>query len=112
MNWLRWRSGRQNSGYYKMLLFSFWRFDCYLLKFTEGSSIKSHVDPVPGYKHYRLNILLKNAEDGGDFVCDSPLILNTKRVKFFRSDLVLHSVTKIVKGSRYVLSFGFCTNEN
>jgi hypothetical protein len=47
--WLRWQKGRQNSGYDKLLLAAVpfpIPFDCYLLRFPEGSQIPPHRDPV------------------------------------------------------------------
>ena len=76
MKLFRWEIGRQLSGYDKMfLLGSKWllMFDVYLLRFKEGSEIKAHMDKVEKGKHYRLNIVLKQAKEGGEFVCKSPL---------------------------------------
>lgn len=105
-----WKTGRQSSGYSKMaLLESLWPipFDLYLLKFPEGSEIPEHVDKVDeGFKHYRLNIILKKSLSGGEFMAEKSII-NLSRIKFFRPDISKHSVTKVVGGSRYVLSFGF-----
>ncbi|MBT8102500.1 MAG: 2OG-Fe(II) oxygenase, partial [Gammaproteobacteria bacterium] len=59
-NWLRWRSGRQASGYEKMLLLMnpfLVPFDFYLLRFREGAEVPEHTDPVTDKKHYRLNIV-------------------------------------------------------
>lgn len=85
MNWLSWSLGRQGTGYYKMLSGTArWPlpFDCYLLHYPKGSAIPAHTDPVTGKQHYRLNIVLRHAREGGDFLCDLP-IFATKRVKFF-----------------------------
>ena len=105
-----WKQGRQSSGYSKIsLLESMWPipFDLYLLKFPEGSQIPEHVDKVDeGFRHYRLNIILKKSRSGGEFVADNSII-NWPRIKFFRPNISKHSVTKVVGGSRYVLSFGF-----
>lgn len=105
-----WKQGRQSSGYSKIsLLESMWPipFDLYLLKFPEGSQIPEHVDKVDeGFRHYRLNIILKKSLSGGAFIAEQSII-NWSRVKFFRPDISKHSVTKVVGGSRYVLSFGF-----
>lgn len=106
----KWQSGRQSSGYSKIsLLESMWPipFDLYLLKFPEGSQIPEHVDKVDkGFRHYRLNIILKKSLSGGEFLSEKSII-NWSRIKFFRPDISKHSVTKVVGGSRYVLSFGF-----
>ena len=105
----RWERGRQKSGYDKMLLCgATWpiKFDTYLLKFPEGSEITSHVDKVTSGKHYRLNIVIKSAEIGGEFIC-SHAIFASKRIKLFRPDISSHQVTKVIKGNRYLLSIGW-----
>lgn len=105
----RWQNGRQDSGYDKMLLL--WSmlplpFDIYLIRYRIGSYIKPHVDQVKSGRHYRLNIVLKNSKEGGDFVC-SNCIVNTKRIKLFRPDISEHSVTEVKAGKRYILSIGW-----
>ena len=106
---LRWQSGRQRTGYEKMLLIAnpfVLPFDCYLLRYKPGSGIPGHVDPVEGKRHYRLNIVLRRAESGGEFRCSAPLY-NGRRVHLFRPDESEHSVTPVIKGVRYVLSIGW-----
>lgn len=108
-NLWKWQIGRQLSGYDKKLLWIFplpfiW-IDGYLLRFREGSKIPPHKDVVDKYLHYRLNIVLKAAKEGGDFICNDAYI-NTKRVKFFRSDIMEHSVSEVTSGQRYLLSIG------
>ena len=86
-NFLRWRAGRQRTGYDKMLLVAsrfLLRFDCYLLRFRTGSEVPEHTDPVDGKRHYRLNLVLKEASEGGEFFCAST-IFETRRLKLFRS---------------------------
>ena len=105
----RWEKGRQLSGYDKMLLLGskwFIKFDVYLLRFKEGSEIKPHTDKVDNGKHYRLNIVLKQALKGGEFICSNP-IYQSSRIKFFRPDTCEHSVTKVIRGNRYLLSIGW-----
>ena len=105
----RWKNGRQETGYEKMFLGgSHWpfKFDMYLLKFSEGSEIPEHKDEVSGGRHYRFNIILKKAKMGGEFKCLNP-ILETQRIKLFRPDISSHSVSKIISGNRYVLSIGW-----
>ena len=112
MRWLRWQVGRQLSGYDKMFLAgALWpvKFDCYLLRFQAGSFIKPHTDTVDSGKHYRLNMVLKCAKKGGEFVCEQP-IYASKRIKLFRPDMCRHSVTKVEQGTRYVLSIGWVRN--
>jgi len=108
----RWERGRQKSGYDKMLLCgAMWpiKFDTYLLKFPKGSEIAPHTDKVDSGKHYRLNIVLKSADIGGEFKCTNP-IFETKRIKLFRPDVSEHQVSRVVKGSRYLLSIGWVKN--
>lgn len=105
----RWRRGRQGTGYDKMLLATApWPipFDCYLMRYPEGSEIPPHKDPVAQRRHFRLNVVLKASPAGGEFVCADP-ILATRRIKLFRPDQSEHSVTRVVGGSRYILSLGW-----
>ena len=105
----RWQRGRQQSGYDKMLLLqSLWPlpFDVYILRFPLGSEIAPHTDPVSTGQHYRLNIVLKRAKAGGEFICATP-IYASPRIKLFRPDACEHSVTRVTEGSRYVLSIGW-----
>jgi hypothetical protein len=105
----KWENGRQDSGYAKMLIATSkfpipWDF--YILKYPIGSEIKEHVDPVSDRNHYRLNIIIKKPEKGGIFFAEKSII-NKSRIKFFRPDLYKHSLTRIEKGTRYVLSIGW-----
>lgn len=113
MNWLRWKGGRQNSGYEKMLLATSpfpVPFDLYLLRYKEGSYIPPHRDAVKEKRHFRLNIVLKQAKRGGVFKCKDP-IFETKRIKLFRPDKSEHSLTEVTKGSRLLLSLGWVLHE-
>jgi len=106
---MKWNPGRQGSGYFKIKLFEYnWPvpFDCYILKFPEGSHIKSHRDPVTNGSHFRLNLVLLKAKKGGEFICENA-IFNLNRIKLFRSDIHEHSVNKVISGTRYVLSIGW-----
>ena len=112
MKWWQWHKGRQKSGYEKMLLAKAKRpvpFDCYLLRFPEGSEVPWHKDlsPEPGWDHYRINVVLRQAGTGGEFKHRGGPLLNLPRFKFFRPDRIEHAVTKIESGERLVLSFGF-----
>ena len=110
----RWQSGRQGSGYDKMLLLTApWPvpFDSYLIRYPEGSSIPPHTDPVQRGRHYRLNIILKSPRSGGEFVCRNP-IYASDRIKLFRPDVSEHSVSLVQGGSRYVLSIGWVWGQN
>lgn len=104
-----WQRGRQQSGYDKMLIVqSRWPlpFDTWLLRFPTGAEIPPHTDPVSIGRHYRLNIVLRRAREGGEFVCATPIFASA-RIKFFRPDACEHSVTRVVRGTRYVLSIGW-----
>jgi hypothetical protein len=111
---LRWQCGRQGTGYDKMLLATArWPllFDCYLIRYPEGSEIPPHTDPVKTGRHFRLNVILKSPRSGGEFVCAKPIFATT-RLKFFRPDQCEHSVTRVAGGSRYVFSFGWVVKDN
>lgn len=107
---MKWEKGRQGTGYEKLKIFQFLNIDCYLLRYKVGDSIPWHVDPVPGYRHWRLNVTLKEAVEGGEVLHKLPdhnfAEVQEDRVVIFRSDLVEHCVSKIYKGKRIVLTFG------
>ena len=108
-NLFKWQKGRQKTGYEKMLLAgAMWpiKFDVYLLKFPEGCEVPPHIDEVTDGRHYRLNIVLKQAKLGGEFICKSPIYCS-KRIKFFRPDICEHSVTQVISGNRYLLCIGW-----
>ena len=78
--WMRWQKGRQNTGYDKLLIAVnpfVVPFDCYL-----------------------------RSPSGGEFICANP-IFQSARVNVFRSDVSMHSVSRVVGGTRYVLSIGW-----
>ena len=110
-NW-KWEIGRQalmlkaKIPYFKLLVLSGRTFDIYLLKFPEGSRLVPHKDPVDGKRHYRVNVVLRPAEQGGIFLCNGAWV-NFPRFKFFRPDQLTHGVSKIEKGERLVLSIGW-----
>lgn len=107
--WLNWQKGRQQSGYDKLLLAYISmgiKVDLFLLRFPIGSEIPPHRDIVKAGRHFRLNIIIKKSKEGGEFICEKP-ILNLDRIKLFRSDVYTHSVTKVSGSTRYVLSVGW-----
>lgn len=109
MNFFRWQKGRQETGYEKMLLATAkWpiAFDIYLLRFFPGHEIPPHKDEVEKGEHHRINVILKNAKEGGEFICKDA-IHNSRWIKYFRPDKSQHQVTKIIKGNRYVFSIGW-----
>jgi hypothetical protein len=112
MAWLSWEEGRRKTGYFKMLLArARWPFgwDAYLLRFPPKSSAPWHTDEVPGFRHYRINFVLKRAKRGGRFQTDYPVYIG-KRLKIFRSDKP-HEVQQIQEGTRYILSIGVVFRE-
>ena len=108
-----WEEGRQGTGYFKMKLFESkrFKFDIYLIRFPKGSHIARHSDPAPeGYEHHRLNVKLKRADEGGEFIREYKtwdFRYAEKRIEKFRPDIQEHYVTKITKGTRYILSIGW-----
>ena len=109
MNWLKWQPGRQGSGYDKLLIATArWPvpWDCYLIRYREGSLISYHTDPVDKKKHFRLNVIVKRAERGGEFYCERAILVS-KRIILFRPDISIHAVAKVIEGSRYVFSIGW-----
>jgi len=97
----RWQTGRHGTRYRKLLLAQGRSWDLYVIDIAAGTSIPTHVDRVPGRRHWRMNIRLWG-DDGfrGDVVFRvGPLVV-------FRPDITLHSMDKV--GWRVILlSFGF-----
>ncbi len=106
MKWWRWNLGRQNTGYEIFPFYIFSWSDAYLLRYTTGTGILPHIDPIKNKRHFRLNIVIWNAASGGKFNCEH-MIFESKRIKLFRPDLNIHSVDPIKCGTRFVLSLGF-----
>ena len=105
---LPWKSGHAETGYQKIRLFESARFKCdsYLLYYPCGSEIPAHVDSVSFGRHYRVNVILKKALVGGDFICADP-IFSKFGVNLFRPDISPHAVSRVESGYRVVLSFGW-----
>lgn len=105
----RWQQGRQGSGYDKMLLITSplpIPFDSYLIRYPVGSFIPTHTDPVSDKRHFRLNIVLKPSQSGGEFICEKSII-DLPRIKLFRPDKYAHAVTEVQGNARYILSIGW-----
>jgi hypothetical protein len=79
--------------------------------YKQGSYIPKHKDPSGGRRIYRLNIELKKADLGGDFICNKMIWSWRDRIYLFRADTSYHYVTPIEKGSRWLLSFGIKIKE-
>jgi hypothetical protein len=109
MKFFTWQYGRQKGGY-QILTFLYSKLlkaDGYILRYPAGSSIPAHVDPVDkAHEHYRLNIELWPAQEGGELVC-AKSIFRWGPINFFRPDQSIHAVTEVKQGTRYVLSIGW-----
>ncbi len=90
--WMRWQKGRQNTGYDKLLIAS-----------TVCSSIRCYCAFPEGIPP---TVLIMRSPSGGEFICANP-IFRSSRVNVFRSDVRMHSVSRVVGGTRYVLSIGW-----
>lgn len=109
---MRWEQGRLNTGYEKLKLFQFWRFDCYVLRFRTGALVPMHTDVVPNKKHHRINILLKDCDEGGYvWGCSQKTwqVGYNRRFVYFRPDLIVHGMYEVLKGTKYILSIGWTT---
>lgn len=103
-----WQRGRQEGSYYKLKLLksSLLKCDAYILKFPTGCSVMKHKDPVAeGYKHYRLNVMLKRSADPKDRMYTLGKVHRWWRFEFFRPDLYEHGLEPI-SDSMWMLSFG------
>ncbi len=115
--WLRWEKGRQESGYWKLLLArsKLLKFDAYILKLPQGCYVPPHRDPVSGFRHFRLNVTLRRARLGGiTLIRPAPGILchiQEKRAYVFRPDQLEHMVTDVKEGSVWLLSIGWLRKE-
>lgn len=105
-----WKLGRQNTGYDAFIFILnplFIPFHVLILRFKVGSKIPPHKDKgAKGTKHYRLNVIIRESKDGGEFKCEK-MIYESRRIKFFRADLYTHEVTEVKGRTRYVFSIGW-----
>lgn len=98
---MKWSKGRQDCFYEKLKIYSFWRIDCYLIRYSKGLAISYHTDDVPGKKHYRLNIQLL----GKNRLCHMDNLIKKRGVfDLFRADK-LHSFGVTLERG-LILSFG------
>lgn len=87
------------------VLFQSRRLSIYLVRYPTGHSIVPHVDMVSEGRLYKLNCVLVKPGAGGDFVCERTIFNLFGRIILFRPDLYRHRVSKIERGSRWLLSF-------
>ena len=86
------------------VLFQWERLAVYLVRYAAGHSILPHVDMVPEGRLYKLNCVLVKPESGGEFICERTILDLQGRLVLFRPDLYQHRVTRIERGSRWLLS--------
>ena len=103
---MKWKSGRQGTGYYLQYLAQGSNWDFLLIKYPVGSYIVPHNDHFPGKRHFRLNILLWGEQT---FRAHGPVIFQLGPIVLFRSDTTKHEVLPS-KQLRLVLSFGIVLN--
>ncbi|GAB3263404.1 2OG-Fe(II) oxygenase [Chitinimonas naiadis] len=118
------RAGRQQSGYQTLtFLHVRWPswlgrgllgFDGHLIHYPRGSHIPPHTDKVQRGRHYRINLVLWQPAQGGEFQCfdaqGRPAWSLWRRLFFFRPDVMTHSVTAC-GGRRIVLSLGWALRD-
>lgn len=107
--YFKWNYGRQRTGYEVMTFVNseFFNCDCHLLRYGVGHSIPPHRDPVgEHFNHFRMNIVLWPAKEGGEFVCKE-VLFRFGPIVLFRPDEQVHAVTELKQGCRYVLSVGW-----
>jgi hypothetical protein len=97
---LRWQRGRQGTGYRKLLLAEGKRWDLYVIDYPRGTSIPTHVDPVPGRRHWRANLVL-----WGERAYEGDVVMRLGPLVVFRPDVMPHGVATVSR-RRLVLSLG------
>ncbi|MCO7231487.1 MULTISPECIES: hypothetical protein [unclassified Cobetia] len=75
-----------------------------LVTYPEGHSVMRHNDPMGSGSYYKLNVILKQPPLGGVFETDDTIFNLFDRVILFRPDLHEHSVSRIERGKRVLLS--------
>ena len=87
------------------VLFQSRRLSVYLVRYSAGHRVVPHVDMVSEGRLYKLNLVLSKPASGGEFRCERSLLNWFGRVVLFRPDLYQHSVSRIERGNRWLLSF-------
>ncbi len=87
------------------VLFQSRRLSVYLVRYSAGHQIIPHVDMVSEGRLYKLNLVLVKPKTGGEFRCERNLFNCFGRIILFRPDLYQHSVSRIERGNRWLLSF-------
>lgn len=71
-----------------------------MLDYPPGTAIPAHVDPVPGRRHWRANVVL-----WGERAFEGDAVLRVGPLVVFRPDVMPHGVANVSR-RRVVLSFG------
>lgn len=87
------------------VLFQSRRLSIYLVRYSAGHRVVPHVDGVAEGRLYKLNCVLVKPKSGGEFLCQKNIFNLFGRFIAFRPDLFEHEVTKIERGSRWLLTF-------
>lgn len=77
----------------------------YLVRYSAGHGIAPHVDMVSAGKLTKLNCVLVKPSVGGEFSCEKTIFNLFGRFILFRPDLYRHEVSRIERGTRWLLSF-------
>ncbi|MFE8073361.1 2OG-Fe(II) oxygenase [Marinobacteraceae bacterium S3BR75-40.1] len=91
------------------ILFRSRYLNVYFVRYPEGHKVVPHVDMIAGGQLYKLNCVVRQPKEGGHFECERNLFNLFDRIVLFRPDLHRHSVSKIQRGSRWLLSFALNT---
>lgn len=106
MSLFRWGNDKFDTGYRIFTIFYNRWFDVYLFDYPTGSLIPKHKDPGKRGAHYRLNVEICKAVEGGVFSCKGPHLRIFERVYLFRADRYYHRVSRVDNGRRLVFSVG------
>jgi hypothetical protein len=99
---MKWEPGRQGGGYRKLRLLLGRNFDAYLIHYPKDTGVDWHRDPVPGKRHFRLNVLVYGQDR---FFMQWKPIFRWGPFCLFRPDLCLHRVPPVDR-PRLILSVG------
>ena len=80
------------------------RFAINVVTYKEGHSVLEHNDPMGRGRYFKFNVVLKKPKRGGQFWAEKVIFNLFNRIYFFRPDKYMHSVSKIEKGERKLLS--------
>jgi len=93
------------------ILFRSRRLNIYLVRYPQGHKVVPHIDMISEGRLYKLNCVLAKPKAGGEFICEKNIFNLFGRVYLFRPDLHQHRVSKIERGSRWLLSFALTSGQ-